>query len=312
MPATLNRREFLLTPMAFPLIVSAAPGPAENQTFRVGYAPEFGLHPAEQSFWTACDACSRLGFHYVETNNSGVKIVQAYADRTAEFKEKMSKRNLTMMAFAVVSEMVNPNKRQQVMEENLQVGRFLQAVGGKYINLIFDVQGDPNLSREKLLQQLRKEDFQRFTDTANEIGNRLRSETGIHLGYHPEKYEIKAKVVDRILEMTNPDYVDFLPDVGHITAGGGNPLEMYQKHRSRMIATHFKDWNPDLAWDRNEPGERGKFVALGKGIVNFPALVAFLRQTKFAGQVMVELDEQPNPKKEMKDYVVKKLGLSLA
>ena len=311
MSATLNRREFLLTPIALPLTMEAAPPPVEKQTFRVGYAPEFGLHPDEQKFWTACDACNGLGFHYVETNNSGVKIVQAYADRTAEFKEKMSKRNLTMMAFAVVSEMVAPNKRQKVIDENLQVGRFLQAVGGKYINLIFDVQGDPRLSRERLLQQLRKEDFQRFADTANEVGNRLRSETGIHLGYHPEKYEVKARVVDRILEMTNPDYVDFLPDVGHITAGGGNPLEMYQKYRSRMIATHFKDWNPDLAWDRNEPGERGKFVALGKGIVNFPALVAFLRETKFDGQVMVELDEQPNPKKEMKDYVTRKLGLSL-
>jgi inosose dehydratase len=144
------------------------------------------------------------------------------------------------------------------------------------------------------------------------MGKRLRGETGIHLGYHPERYEVRAHVVDRILEMTDPTYVDFLPDVGHITAGGGNPLEMYQKYRSRMIATHFKDWNPDLAWDRNEPGERGKFVALGKGIVNFPVLVAFLRQTSFAGQVMVELDEQPNPKKEMKDYVATKLGLSLA
>src|ERR1700730_11710042 len=131
MSATLNRREFLLTPMAFPLIMSAAPGPVEKQTFRVGYAPEFGLHPSEQSFWTACDACNGLGFHYVETNNSGVKIVQAYADRTAAFKEKRPKRNLTMMWFAVVSDMVNPNKRQQVMEENLRVGRFLQAVGGK-------------------------------------------------------------------------------------------------------------------------------------------------------------------------------------
>src|ERR1051325_2655752 len=118
MSPIMNRREFLFTPMAASVIMSAASHAVDKQTFRVGYAPEFGLHPNEQKFWTACDACRTLGFHYVETNNSGVKMVQAYADRTADFKEKMSRRNLTMVAFAVVSEMVNPNKRQQVMDEN--------------------------------------------------------------------------------------------------------------------------------------------------------------------------------------------------
>src|SRR5579862_5661889 len=124
MSIKVNRREFLLRSVAAPVAISAVSRAAEIQTFRVGYAPEFGLRPSEQKFWTACDACKALGVHYVETNNSGVKLVQAYADRAADFKEKMASRNLTMVAFAVVSEMVDFNKRQKVIDQNLQVGRF--------------------------------------------------------------------------------------------------------------------------------------------------------------------------------------------
>jgi inosose dehydratase len=319
MRRAINRREFLISSTAASLVVArsdaadqAVPGAEPDaQTFHVGYAPELGLDPTLPKFWQACDACHRLGFHHVETNNGRLKLVQAYSGRIPEFKSEMAKRNLTLVGMALGSDLTDPSQRQQVIDYNLQVARFLQAVGGKYISLLFDYNKDPSLRREEALKRLTREDFRHIADTANDVGKRLRNETGIHLGYHPERYEVRAGMIDRVMEMTDPEAFYFVPDVGHITAGGGDPLQFYKKYRLRMVSTHFKDWDPTGSWNRNQPGEKGHFVALGEGIAKLPPLVAYLKESKYTGYVMVELDDQPDPTPEMRAFLTQKLGLSV-
>jgi len=306
----LNRREFLRTAGGFAAL--AAPALAQqSQTFQVGFAPLAGMQSTEKMFWEACDECAKLGFHYIETDNTRLQIVEAYASRPAAFKEQMNQRGLTMVGFAQSSAMSDPAQREQVIERNLRVGRFLQAVGGKYITHLFSPRPNPAVPREKVLESMSKAEFQDFARTANELGKRLRGETGIRIGYHPEGGDVRTRIFDRILEATDPRYFDFWPDAGHLTAGGANPLEVYKKYRSRMIGTHFKDYDPNIERERNGRVTKGGFVPLGKGIVNFQPLVAFLKETKFTGHVMGELDGQPEATPVMRDYFVNTLKLKI-
>ena len=306
----LNRREFLssagaVAALAAPLLAQ------QNQTFRVGFAPLAGMQSTEKMFWEACDECAKLGFHYIETDNTRLQIVEAYATRPAAFKQQMDKRGLTMVGFAQSSAMSDPAQRDQVIEQNVRIGRFLQVVGGKYITHLFSPRPNPAVPREKVLESMSKEEFQDFARTANELGKRLRGETGVRIGYHPEGGDVRARIFDRILEATDPRYFDFWPDAGHLTAGGADPLEVYKKHYSRMIGTHFKDYDPNVEWQRNGRPVKGRFVPLGKGVVKFEPLVAFLKEVKFTGHVMGELDGQPEATPLMRDYFVKALKLRI-
>jgi inosose dehydratase len=106
------------------------------------------------------------------------------------------------------------------------------------------------------------------------------------------------------------------PDTGHLRAGGSDPLEVFRTYRSRIIYMHYKDWNPELVTPRTaQTGNRGGFVELGKGVIDFPAITEFLLSTGYDGWVMIELDRSPTtPIESVKnnlDYMTKKLGLKV-
>ena len=71
-------------------------------------------------FWQACDECAQLGFHHIETDNTRLQIVEAYADRPSQFKEQMDKRQLTMLGFAQFAAMSDPAKKAQVSSKTCE------------------------------------------------------------------------------------------------------------------------------------------------------------------------------------------------
>ena len=127
------------------------------------------------------------------------------------------------------------------------------------------------------------------------------------MGYHPEQPDAAAGLIDRLMESSDERYFGLVPDVGHITAVGLDALEIYKKYRSRMITTHLRDYDPNLEYERNGQRVKGRFVPLGEGVINLRALIGFLRQTKFAGQVMAE----GGGLEASHDYMVHKLSLRL-
>jgi len=65
------------------------------------------------------------------------------------------------------------------------------------------------------------------------------------------------------------------------------------------------------------PATRGSFVVLGKGIVDFPALLEILATTSFDGWLDVELDGSrvltpEQVAREARDYIVNRLGIDPA
>lgn len=71
--------------------------------------------------------------------------------------------------------------------------------------------------------------------------------------------------------------IGFTPDVGHIVAGGMNPLEVIQRYRPRVDHIHFKDIAADGTW-----------APTGEGVVNFAGLVSYLTDTGYRGWIVFE------------------------
>ncbi len=82
------------------------------------------------------------------------------------------------------------------------------------------------------------------------------------------------------------DDVGFTPDVGHIAAGGMDPLETVKRYRDRVNHVHYKDI-----------GAHGGWAQTGEGVVDFAGLVSHLRDSEYRGWIVFE-DESPESERD--------------
>jgi hypothetical protein len=141
----MNRRQFLAAASG---AISLRADASAGQPFTAGIVPVGrSSAPGEaEGFRQHCDDVAKLAFHHIEINNTRAKIAEYYSARTSEFKDKMARRGLSMAGFALFSRASSDGERAEVLTHHLLLGRFLAAVGGKYIThmlAIGDVLNEP-------------------------------------------------------------------------------------------------------------------------------------------------------------------------
>jgi inosose dehydratase len=124
---------------------------------------------------------------------------------------------------------------------------------------------------------------------------------GVRVAYHHHMgaYVETPADVDELMKRVGPE-VGLLFDSGHMTFAGGNAVEMLRKHVGRVCHVHCKDVRPSvikLARNRNwsflESVINGAFTVPGDGAVDFPALIAILREHGYEGWLVVEAEQDP-------------------
>jgi inosose dehydratase len=121
----------------------------------------------------------------------------------------------------------------------------------------------------------------------NELG-KIAVDQGVQIGIHPH-YNTFIETPDEInlvMELTNPEYVYLSPDTGHLALGGGNVLDILRTYKTRLNYFHFKD----VAGQVVRPDFEANVRELGKGEIDFPAIMAFLKEIKFKGWINQEQD----------------------
>ena len=134
------------------------------------------------------------------------------------------------------------------------------------------------------------------------VASAVREQTGLRCVIHPHAagFIETPDEVARLLDLTDPQLVGLCFDTGHYRFGGGEPLAGLRQHRPRTWHVHFKDCSPAVhersraeGWDYFSSLKHGIFCELGKGDVDFPAVVGELRRTSYAGWIVVEQDVLP-------------------
>ncbi|MBN1985191.1 MAG: TIM barrel protein [Prolixibacteraceae bacterium] len=148
-----------------------------------------------------------------------------------------------------------------------------------------------------------------FASGAEKVAKAVKEKYGMRTVFHHHcgGYVETPAELDRLMELTDPGLVGLCLDTGHFAFGGGNPVEALEKYYSRIWHVHFKDFDPKVGQLAKEKGydyfrsvEEGVFCELGKGSVDFQAVVAFLNEKKYDGWIVVEQDVLPgmgSPKK---------------
>jgi sugar phosphate isomerase/epimerase len=146
----------------------------------------------------------------------------------------------------------------------------------------------------------------------NRIGY-LTLKHGVKLALHPESFSMfrNSRDVDLFMLLTDPAYVFLCPDTAQFTVAGSNPIAIVQRHRDRLLITHWKDAvgaaPADVPIDETIYDRQIQwFAAVGSGVVDWPAWLRLLRDLHYQGWAVFELDAAPDPVgdlKRMRQYV---------
>lgn len=146
---------------------------------------------------------------------------------------------------------------------------------------------------------------QTFAQGVNRVAAAIYAQTGLRsaLHNHCAGFFERPDEVENILALTDPDIVGLVMDTGHYVFGGGccdDLLDAFDRFADRIWYVHFKDCDANLMaaarkheWDYFESVEHGIFCELGKGCVDFPGTLAWLKERNYQGFITVEQDILP-------------------
>jgi inosose dehydratase len=215
----------------------------------------------------------------------------------------LNERQLRLLGGFVGLELRNEAKLATEVERAIELGRFFKALGGEV--LIAADNGDPSRlaqsGRVDPASGLKSDEWRNLTRGLDEIG-KLLSEEGIKLVFHNHvgSYVETEAETARLLEETNPDYVGWCFDCGHLVYGGADVFRLLGKYGSRVRHAHLKDVNAEVL--KEARGRRSNladalkafvFSPLGKGNLDLRRVLEQLGDQGYNDWLVVEQDTTP-------------------
>jgi inosose dehydratase len=217
-------------------------------------------------------------------------------------------RSLRLLGAFVPVRLKDPAAHAGGIEVAVRTARLLSAVEG---HLPFIILADENgtvpvrtnnAGRVTPEMGLSEAEWQIFAEGATQVAEAVKKETGLRTAFHHHcgGYVETPAEIDKLMALTDPTLLGLVFDCGHYRFGGGDPLAGLRKFGARVWHFHFKDHQPEVSrkaaqegWDYFKSVSQGVFCELGKGDVDFPALLAELQKMGYAGWGVVEQDVLP-------------------
>ena len=153
---------------------------------------------------------------------------------------------------------------------------------------------------------LSESEWKVFAAGANRLAAEVLEATGLRTVFHHHcaGFVETPEEIDRFLELTDPKKIGLVLDTGHFEYGaaqsGLSAAAALDRYGDRIEYVHFKDCDPKVAtrarvegWDYFTALRHGVFCELGKGSVDFPAVLRWLAARRYDGYVLVEQDVLP-------------------
>ena len=270
---------------------------------------EFDLEGKAAGFVQVLNEIQETGYQGTELGDWGFMPVVP-----SELRKELDKRSLSMVGAFVPVFLKDRTRHAAGAEAAVKTAKLMADAGypDAYI-VLADENGSMkertlNAGRVTLSLGLSKDEWKTFAEGADSVAREVKTRIGLRTVFHHHcaGYVETPAEIDNLLSLTDPSLVGLVLDMGHYMFGGGNPLEALKKHRDRIWHVHFKDCHPEVAeksrkegWDYFKSVANGVFCELGKGAVDFKAIVKELQVQNYSGWIVVEQDVLPgmgNPK----------------
>jgi inosose dehydratase len=250
----------------------------------------------------AIEDIAALGFRGIQLR---ANVINEFGS-AAELRELLEKHQLKMVALSSGSVHIDPVLEAEEISKHTANAKFVHDVGGLYLQVTDERPKD---------REITAADYKRLGHLISEIGKRT-ADLGISLGYHNHMGSLgeRPEEVDQIMLAADPRYAKLELDVAHYFQGGGDPAKAIEKYSDRLLFLHIKDVEPAPG---NADAKRSyRFVELGRGKVDLPAVFDALHKVNFQGWAIVELDAVPDKTRTPKEsgaisrkYLAEKLGV---
>lgn len=280
---------------------------------RVGNAPcSWGMLEFEGAKGTQIEY-GRMLDELVETGYSGTELGDwGYMPTNPKvLGAELQKRNLVMLGAFVPVALKDQGAHSAGVANAVKVARLLAAVatGPKPYLVLADNNGTvpertAHAGRVTAAMGLSPAEWRVFADGANKVAHAVLAETGLRTVFHHHcaGYVETPEEITRFLGLTDPKAIGLVFDSGHYAYGAGDcdVLQGLERFKERVWYVHLKDCQPKVAaqarveqWDYFQALRHGVFCELGKGAVDFPAMLRWLMANHYDGHVLVEQDILP-------------------
>jgi inosose dehydratase len=226
-------------------------------------------------------------------------------------KAELDQRGLVMLGAFVPIALANAAAHDAGLATALKTAHLLAAVASRpnpFLVLADDNGTVPERTRHAgritPVLDLTAAEWRVFARGADRIGRAVWSETGLRTVFHHHcaGYVETPDEIARLLDLTDPDAIGLVFDTGHYAyaAADCNVVTGLERFRSRIRYVHLKDCDPRVAqraraaqWNYFEALRHGVFCEIGKGGIDFHAVLAWLADVGYDGYALVEQDVLP-------------------
>jgi len=227
--------------------------------------------------------------------------------------QELIRRNVSMLGAFVPIALKDEGAHQQGIQDAVRTAQLLSAVAGTLppFLVLADANGT-DAERTRLAGRvpvsagMSLPEWKTFALGVHRVARAVLDETGIRTVFHHHCagfVETPAEILT-LMELSDPKLIGLVFDAGHFSYGAGvedsDTIEFLDQVVDRVWHFHFKDCAPDIArrsreeqWDYFAALRHGIFCELGKGCVDFPALLRWLKAKEYGGYIVVEQDVLP-------------------
>ncbi len=277
---------------------------------RVANAPcswgvlEFEAKTATPGYAQVLDDIAQSGYAGTELGDWGFMPTDP-----PRLRDELGRRGLAMVGAFVTIRLSDPRSYEEGRQTAVETAHLLAAVSNgqaPFIVLSDEPTADPVRAREagrvRARLSLSDDQWDEAARGVDGIARAVRDDAGLRTVFHHHcaTFVETPQEIDALLQRTDPALVGLCLDSGHATYGGGTPVELLSRYRPRIWHVHFKDCEPRVArrareekWDYQTALRHGLFCELGRGAVDFAALLRDLERSGYDGWVVVEQDVLP-------------------
>jgi len=273
-------------------------------TIRIGAAPcswgvEFADDPRNPPWRSVLADCAAAGYTGVELGPIGFM-----PEDPAILSDALAENALELIGGVVFRPFHDPAHWDDVLDGAVRTCKALAAHGARHLVLIDSIspRRAPTAGRADAAEQMDPAEWAALRDRIAHVARMGAQDYGLTVGIHAHAagFIDFEPELERLLDEVDESLLKICFDTGHHSYAGFDPVAFMRRHIGRISYMHLKDIDPVVKADAIAGGVgfydacgQGIFCNLGRGDVDFPAVLKILRDGGFKGWCTVEQDCDP-------------------
>jgi inosose dehydratase len=264
---------------------------------------EFGLDGTTDSYDKVLDEMQITGYKGSELGDWGFMPCEP-----ERLKKELQNRGLNLVGAFVPVNFVDQQDHAVGKSEALKIAQLLSQVDPDHAKIVLSDENGKNPIRTRNAGRITRQhglsssQWKTFAYGVNETARAVFEKTGVESVFHHHcaGFVETPEEIEFLMDLTNPEFVNLCFDTGHYAFGGGDPVNGLKTLADRVKHVHFKDWDRSVFdivvkndWDYFQAVGKGIFCELGKGSIDFNAILEELENQNYTDWIVVEQDILP-------------------